>query len=30
MRKLWLTMLCTLAFLGTAAVSEARIFVTIS
>ena len=30
MRKLWLTMLCTLAFLGTAAVSEANIFVTIS
>jgi hypothetical protein len=30
MRKLWLIMLCTLAFLGTAAVSEANIFVTIS
>jgi hypothetical protein len=30
MRKLWLTMLCTLAFLGTAAVSEAKIFVNIS
>ena len=30
MRKLWLTMLCTLAFLGTATVSEAKIFVNIS
>ncbi|HEU5191891.1 MAG TPA: hypothetical protein VFX14_19555, partial [Methylomirabilota bacterium] len=30
MRKLWLMMLCTLAFLGTATVSEAKIFVTIS
>ena len=30
MRKLWLMMLCALAFLGTATVSEARIFVTIS
>ena len=30
MRKLWLTMLGTLAFLGTATVSEANIFVTIS
>src|SRR5262245_42953582 len=30
MRKLWLTMLCTLAFLGTATVSEAKMFVSIS
>ena len=30
MRKLWLTMLCTLAFLGTATVSEALISVKIS
>ena len=30
MRKLWLTLLCTLALVGTAAVSEAKIFVNIS
>jgi hypothetical protein len=30
MRKLWLTVLCTLAFLGTATVSEAKIYVNIS
>ena len=30
MRKLWLAMLCTLASLGTATISEAKIFVNIS